>query len=189
MKSAVERAIRKRFKAFSKSERGATAVEFAMLGIPFFWIFMVIFETGAMLFAEYSIQASVQQAARLVRTGQATNNALSQQQFKDEICEMADIVIDCTKLKVYVNNYPSFTALRNNLPDIDAIATSPPTFAVGGSLQSSAVVATYDWNFITPFMGGYVPKNSNTPILGFGNINGGTARRLVGITIFRNEPF
>lgn len=189
MKSVLKRLFVKRVGEFAKAERGATAVEFAFVGIPFFWIFMVIFETGTMLFAEYSIQASVQQASRLIRTGQATNNALTEQQFRTAICDTASLVIDCTKVKVYVNNYASFTALKNNLPSIDVIASSPPTFTVGASLQTSAVVATYDWTFVTPFMGGYFDKTTGETVVGFGNINGGTARRLVGITIFRNEPF
>ena len=39
-------------KRFSKSDRGVTAIEFAMVGGPFIYLMGVIFETGLMLFTD-----------------------------------------------------------------------------------------------------------------------------------------
>ena len=99
-----------------QSESGATAVEFALVAGPFFYVLGCICETGLMLFTEYVIQNSVQEAARLVRTGQVSTSdgsvTLSVTDFKNKICEDVGVIIDCAgKVSVYVSNSDSFAAL------------------------------------------------------------------------------
>ena len=60
---------------FQKDDTGATAVEFAMVGPLFFLMLGVTLETGVMMFSEYVLQTSVQEAARIVRTGQAQTSS------------------------------------------------------------------------------------------------------------------
>ena len=66
----LNRRLARKAKRYGKSVRGATAVEFAMVAGPFFFVLGSTCETGLMLFTEYVLQKSVQEAARLVRTGQ-----------------------------------------------------------------------------------------------------------------------
>ena len=100
---------------FVKSSRGATAVEFALVGGPFFFLLGSIAETGLMLFSEYVLQNSVQEAARSIRTGQVTQTdgtqKLTDAQFKALICENVSVIIDCDAyVTVYVNSSTSFAA-------------------------------------------------------------------------------
>lgn len=169
---------------FAKSDSGATAVEFSLVAFPFFMLMGCIMETGIMLFSEYSIQAGVQEAAREIRTGQAQTASLSAAAFKNKICEITGIVINCqSALTVYVRPANTFASLSAILPSYLNVGAKPdgtpnPTsFNCGGPSQAAAVIATYDWDFTMPFM------------KFLGNINGGEKRRLYGLAIFQNEPF
>jgi Flp pilus assembly protein TadG len=175
---------RKFLKTFRASESGAPAIEFAMVAGPFFFVLGCICETGLMLFTEYVLQNSVQEAARTIRTGQAQTTGVTADQFKALICDQVNIIIDCTgKVTVYVNNDVDFAALDTKVPDPINIGTQndgssgPASYQPGDRLRTAAVIATYDWDFAFPFMDF------------LGNIANGQKRRLWGMAIFRNEPF
>lgn len=170
---------------YAKSESGAAAVEFAMVALPFFMLLGVILETGVMMFFEYTLQASVQKASRLIRTGQAKTLALTAASFKTEICKTAGLLMDCTsKVTVYVDSDPTgFGALKAKFPTPTTVGSAsdgspgPAAFNCGQPLNAVGVVATYDWNFAFPFMN----FNANTSVT--------TKRRLTGVVMFANEPF
>ena len=170
---------------FVNSERGATAVEFAMVAGPFFLILGVIIETGLMLFSEYALQSAVSDSGRLLRTGQAQNSNFSAATFKAAICSTAGVLIDCdNKVTVYVNHSgQTFAQLSAMIPSFLSIGPTisnqpyPVTYSCGGPLQPVAVVATYDWYF------------SMVGMNYLGNIMSNSARRLVGFAIFLNEPY
>jgi Flp pilus assembly protein TadG len=173
-----------RKKHFAKSESGVAAVEFALVVFPFILLLGVIIETGVMMFTEYTLQASVQQAARLMRTGQAQSGAMTAATFKAEICKTAGIIMNCSGgLTVYSDTAPTFAALKAKLPsvlNVGAAADGTPSSAsykCGAPLEAVGIVATYDWQFIFPFMS----FNANTSTT--------TKKRLVGIAMFANEPF
>ena len=178
----------RRFRRFGKSDGGATAVEFALVAGPFFFVLGAICETGLMLFTEYVLQNSVQEAARLVRTGQVSaadgTITLSSSDFKAKICEEVSIIIDCAGgVSVYVNNAASFASLTTTMADPLSVGVSNSgskykmVYQPGGQLRAATVIATYDWDFAFPFMDF------------LGNIRDGRIRRLYGLAIFRNEPF
>jgi Flp pilus assembly protein TadG len=169
---------------WKKSESGVAAVEFALVAGPFILILGSLIETGLMMLTEHAIQAGVQEASRLVRTGQVKAKNLDAAAFKAEICKTAGILINCTaSVTVFVSSAPTFAALSATLPSFlnvgptAAQPTPPTTYAPGAASQPAAVVATYDWIF------------SMWGMQAFGNVQGNAARRLVGFAIFMNEPF
>jgi Flp pilus assembly protein TadG len=171
---------KKMLKPFLKSEGGAAALEFAMVIFPFIYVLGCITETGVMLFTEYVLQSSVQDAARQIRTGGAQNAGLDAAGFKTKVCKNVGALVDCAKVTVYVKPATSFTTLKSTLPSALAISTdpgSPKSFNCGLASQPGAVIATYDWTFVFPFMSF------------LGNINGNTQRRLSGVAIYQNEPY
>jgi Flp pilus assembly protein TadG len=171
--------LRKPAARFGKNEKGAAAVEFALISVPFFYILGTIVEAGLMLFTEYTLQASVQEASRLIRTGQMQKTGMSDVAFKAKVCETAGILINCMgQATVYVDSRPSFAALDTNTPDMEEVGPDgTAAFTAGGASSATAVIVTYDWDFVLPFMSF------------FGNVDGGSARRLVGFAMFRNEPY
>jgi len=173
---------------FTRSERGATAVEFALVAGPFFFLLGGIIETGIMLFTEYVLQNATQTAARTIRTGQASSAdgtpSMVAADFKALICETVELVVDCNgKVTVYVDNGSDFVDLEGIMPeplDIGPAADGTPypeVFNPGARLRAATVVATYDWDFAFSFL----------ELLG--NVNDNKARRVYGMAIFRNEPF
>jgi Flp pilus assembly protein TadG len=169
---------------YAKAEDGAAAVEFALVAFPFLMLLGVILETGVMMFTEYTLQASVQQAARLMRTGQAQGSAMTAALFKAEICKTASLIINCTgNVTVVSKSAATFAALQTSLGsslNVGPAADGTPSaaaYSCGAPNQMVGVVATFDWNFIFPFMS----FNSN--------LSTTTKKRLVGIALFANEPF
>lgn len=176
---------------FLSNDDGVTAIEFAFLGPLFIVGLLVTFESSLMLFTEYVIQTSVQEAARLVRTGQAQDKKFKANDFKDAICSIAKFAFDCNgKLTVYMNTAATFSALEASTPSYLTITggsfgkdgdgnDNPPPFQCGNPNQAVALIATYDWNIATPWI-----------MSGFANVDGDDrTRRLVGFSMFRNEPF
>jgi Flp pilus assembly protein TadG len=169
---------------FVKSENGATAIEFAMVGGPFLLMIGVILESGSMLFTQFAIQNAVQETARQIRTGQSHSGGVSAAQFKTSLCSNASFIANCnSKLLVAVQSAANFATLQTTMPNPLGIGYLPDgsapalPFNCGNPLDAAGVVVTYDWNFIMPWMGLLT------------NIGDDSKRRLVGLAIFRNEPF
>jgi Flp pilus assembly protein TadG len=179
----LKRATTRRFR---HDTSGATAVEFAMV-IPLFLLVLgVIVETGIMMFTEYVLQTSVQEAARLVRTGQAQEKQLTAAQFKTEICRIAKIIMACeSKVTVYMKAATSFSDLASD-PSASYMnvgvnadgTTAAPTYQCGKRDEMVALIASYDYNFKIPYFMEY-----------FGNFNSKKTRRMAGFAMFKNEPF
>jgi Flp pilus assembly protein TadG len=189
---------KKRVGRYLRDDDGVTAIEFAMLGPLFLVGLMVTFESSLMLFTEYAIQTSVQEAARLVKTGQAQSYSkpgmsepgMTPAQFKSAICSIAKFAFDCEgKLTVYMKTAPSFAALEATTPAYNTITggafgktsgvDNPPPFQCGQPSEAIALIATYDWHIATPWI-----------MSGFANVDGDDrTRRLVGFSMFRNEPY
>ena len=186
MRDRLGQMLRRAATRLRRDERGATAVEFALVIGPFMLVLGVIIETGLMLFTEYVIQSSVQEAARQIRTGQAQSAAMTQATLKTNfLCDTLNIIINCnTKVYVYVNAQASYTALQAALPSMLTVgpsyggSTVNTSYNCGQPSQAVAIVATYDWEFTLPYFMGF-----------FGNMGDDQMRRLVGFAMFRNEPF
>jgi Flp pilus assembly protein TadG len=175
------------FPDYLKDDTGVAAVEFALVGPPFLFVLLAMFETGIMLFTEYAMQAGVQEAARIIRTGQAQNSPMNwtAAKFKSYVCEKATVIPSCnTKVSVYVRSLSgNFASLKATIP-ANPLAVGPATpggspttvYAHGCSQSFSAIYVTLDWDFAMPFM--------NV----MSNVGPGT-RRIVASTIFQNEPF
>jgi Flp pilus assembly protein TadG len=174
-----ENSLRNRLiRRFGKSERGVTAIEFAIVGGPFIYLLGVIFETGVMLFAEYAIENGVSRAARMIRTGQVQKGSLSASAFKDEVCGSLNSFLDCSaRLKVDVRKFTAFSDIAVPPPvDDEGNVTVDETFQAGGPMEVVVVRAYYDWKLIMP------------GISQLSNIAGG--RRLLSAgAVFRNEPY
>jgi Flp pilus assembly protein TadG len=165
-----------------RATRGATAVELAMIGLPFFVLLCSIFELGMMFMTSTTIEAASEAAARQIRTGQLqagpNNNAAG---FKSLICNgMAWIsTSDClANMSVDVQTYPSFSAMAVN-PPIAAGAIDPTqlTFNPGTSCSIELVQVFYPYTLLTPLLEPGLP-----------NLNGN--QRLLTMAIaFRNEDW
>ena len=169
-------------KRYKKSEDGATAVEFALVAAPFFYLLLAIFETGIMLFSEYVIENGTAQAARMIRTGQVQDQGFSKQQFKDQVCSGLAAFLDCdNRLHVDVQSFPDFDSVSSvSAVDGDGELTDDVTinsnYDPGEELEVVIVRVYYDWKLFTPGISKLADLANGRRVLSAG-------------AAFRNEPF
>ena len=159
---------------FGRATEGVTAVEFGLVAAPFFFLLGGILEVGVMLFSEYRLQGAVDEAGRLVRTGQATVSTA--EQFAEALCQNASGIPDCEdRIGFVVTSGTRFAEIE--MPQMTEIGPGTRTFSPGGPDQAGAIVATVDWSFVLPQM----------RLLS--NLEDNSVRRLQGISVFKSEPF
>jgi Flp pilus assembly protein TadG len=169
-------------RGLAASRGGATAVEFAIICLPFLVLLFSILELGMIFMASTTIESAAVGAARQIRIGQlqagGANNAAG---FKNLICGGISWISasDCqANLSVDVRTFTSFSAINVTPPIANhAIDQSQLTFNSGGPCQIVLVRVFYPWTLITPVLEPGLP-------------NLGTNQRLLATSIvFRNENY
>ena len=162
-----------RLRALWRSERGATAIEFALVAPCVIILLLSIVEVGVLSFVAACLDNAVASAARTVRTGQ-TDGPNTAQAFETSICGMMPEGLEACrgKLTISVRQFASFA-------NVTSAANAPPggEFSRGAAGDIMLVKATYRWPLLTPFMSRlYQPAGAGEVLLD---------ARLT----FRNEPY
>lgn len=157
---------------------GATAIEFGIIALPFFALLVALIEVSLVFFANFSLDSAVDEASRLVRTGQAQTQGFSETQFKQAICNNAHGLQNCmSTLKLDVKRFNNFSGVTMPDPlDDNGELRNDFTFDLGAGGDVIIVRAFYVWDLIANFPGS------------LGNMPDG-GRLLVATAAFRNEPF
>jgi Flp pilus assembly protein TadG len=174
-------------KSFVKDENGATAIEFGLLALPFFSLIYAILETSIVFLAGQILDSAVQDASRIVRTGQAQTASWTPARFREEICDGLYGMFDCDALKIRVSVVSSF-ATATVMPAVDeACSTSSDpedcdwtiveAYTPGDGSEIVLVQAYYKW-----------PTLLNLPGINL-QTQADHSRLLSAVRVFRNEPF
>jgi Flp pilus assembly protein TadG len=167
---------------FGRARRGAAAVEFALVILPFFLLTMGLAEIAMIGFAQSSLDFAVSETARRIRTGENQVANRSYSDIQNDICSQMNnfLALGCNgNLYIDVQRYDSFV-------DAAAGQTNPvqnnqfqPAFGYNPGAPSDVVVvrAYYRWQVMTPLFQQV-----------FQNISGGQ-RILVSTLMFRDEPY
>jgi len=166
--------------AFASAKGGATAVEFALVSIPFLALLFAIFELGAMFMASTALDSAVEQAARQIRTGQLQSGPNdSAAGFKALVCNGVSWIStsDCeANLSLDVRTFTSFSSISVTTPVKNgAIDQTQIGFSPGSSCDIVLVRAFYPWTLLTPTLEPGLP-----------NLNA-SQRLLTATAAFRNE--
>jgi len=177
---------------FRRDERGVTVIEFAILAPLFFTIIAAILETSLIFFAGQILDSAVQDAARLVLTGQMQSGPVTANNlagFRTRMCEGLYGMFTCENVKLKVSVVSSFDA-----------ATVAYPIETGNQCEVVDGVKTCKWTIVesyTPGTGGDVvlvqafykwPTLVHLP--GFNLQDQPDGTRLLGASrVFRNEPF
>ena len=94
---------------FLADERGATAVEFALVAAPFIALLVAIIQTFLVIFAGQLLETVVTQASRQILTGQAQSAGMTQDQFATLVCNQVRILFNCNNLMIDVETYSAFS--------------------------------------------------------------------------------
>lgn len=171
----------RRARELGKDTSGTTAIEFAMVGIPFLMLLFGIISVGLYFFTTFTLENAVEEAARLIRTGQAQESGMTAAQFKDEICTRVPRFVDCNgKLRVNVQKFTGFGSITaTSCTDTGGNLIDPAStaFQPGASGDIVLVTVCYEWE-----LGGKMPY------LRLGNMSNGSAL-IQAATTFKTEPY
>ena len=190
--AAAGRKFIRRTAAFKNEQSGATAMEFALVVLPFLMMIFAVINSALYFFTVNSIDRGVEDAVRQVRTGEfrfggTVGAPLNVGQFRQLICDKAKdggASIDCSNLNILIKNNGSAWAgltvdscqtAGNITASTGAAADSLATY-VGGKETVVMVTACYNWD---------LPKY--LPLLKLVNFNDGLL--IQSSSAFRSEPY
>jgi Flp pilus assembly protein TadG len=162
----------------SDCRRGATAVEFALIAVPFMMSFFAFIEIGIVFLAQEELQTATTEAARLIMTGQAQTQNLTASQFQQKVCANAVAMFNCSGIYVNVQKFSSFSGMSMLNPLQNGTFNSANlTYNSGNPGDIVLVQVFYQWPVVTALLG-----------FNLSNMNGSN-RLLVATAVFRNEPY
>ncbi len=166
---------------YRADQRGAMAIEFAMVVMPFVTLLFGTIAVGMYYFVTFSLENAVEQAARQIRTGQAQLANMTKNQFKSNVCGKAPGFIDCTNyLRVNVIEYTDFASVASPtcLDQQGKLINDPADDPVPGDAGNVVlVIVCYEWKLA-----------GMLPFLKLGSMNNGSSL-IQAATTFRTEPF
>lgn len=164
---------------FLRQEEGVAAVEFSFVALPFIALVFAILETAIVFFAGQTLEAAANDSARLILTGQAQTQGLTQATFKTQVCSRIVALFDCSGgMSIDVKTYTSFAAVNNTNPVVNGqLDTSGMGYAPGGPGDIVVMKLYYAWPIYVSIMSDNLSNLS------------GNKRLLVATVAFRNEPY
>jgi Flp pilus assembly protein TadG len=168
---------------FRRDENGATAVEFALISVPFFMLLMTTVEMALVLWTSQQMEEAVFQGSRTMLTGESrtiyNNPGTAAAQFRDAVCVNMTLISNCTsRLTVDVRTFASFGAATSSSP-ITAGVLNTAGFGFQPVTPSSIVVVRAVLSY---------PLTMSTWSTTFANLTNGE-RALMASIAFRTEPF
>ena len=146
-----------RFRRFTEDSRGATAVEFALVMIPFLGLICATIDMGVAFFIERNLDATTQNAARQIRTGavQGAGIVTAQKFVTGYVCpptgSLLGSFIDCTKLIIDVRTGSSLT--NNDLSNDFYKTPTTNQFCLGSPKTVTVVRIAYPMPWFIPVIG------------------------------------
>jgi Flp pilus assembly protein TadG len=190
VESTAGKGRRKRFVAFVRDSKGATAVEFALVATPFLALIAALIQTFLVFFAQALLENAVRQSARQIMTGQTQTadagltQLVAQGNFHQTVCNYANVLFTCTNIMVDVQVASNWSSANTGMPTL--------TFNPDGTVSSTSL-ASFQFNpgnagdivvvrvmYLWPvFFGPIITNISN-------QANG--TRMLMASAAFQNEP-
>lgn len=155
----------RRLRGFSKDQGGTSAVEFAILAMPFLLVIFSIIEMSLAFFAERVLQDGLMEAKRQVRLGKVRDEA----GFRAAMCQAGGvrILLDCGGIRVSIREVPNGGPPPGPPRDADGnIDLGRLAFAPGQRETTNIVRAYYKWPRFLPVGmtagGAYVSTSPDT---------------------------
>jgi Flp pilus assembly protein TadG len=166
----------------TKDRKGATAIEFAIIALPFFMLFMGIIEIGLTMFVDSSLNSAIRTVARQgVATGYNNKGEIAPIMQAHMAGTYRDISADSADIKFRMVVIPDVgtidsgttTVLKKYTDDPEQIFSAPSVLPSIDSQKGKVVIyaAKYKWNGYTNLMAPILPDN------------------LYAITVVKNEAF
>ena len=172
----VRRRLARAAVRFARAERGATAVEFALVSIPFLLLILAMIELGMVFLVSLTLETAIIDVGRTIRTGEVQGAKVTATDFKTSVCNKMNWLGDrCAgALTLDVRTYVDFasvgaSAANGTMPD-------PPAWDPGKAGSIVLVRAYYAWPLVTPLLNRSLQTADGTRII-------------YAATAFMNEPY
>ncbi len=184
---------------FRRDDKAATAVEFAIIAVPFLGVLLAIFESTFVLFNAEVMDNVAANVSRQLMTGQIQSSgqtcALQKQTFQNMICPLSGVRpatalpsnFDCSKVIIDVRASNAV----NNLDVSNSLYSNPSSaqFSPAPQGQNNIIRVIYPLPAILPVLAGNTTATI-APIRNGQVVNGGIwTHILMGIAVFRTEPY
>ncbi len=150
---------RRIFRHFIKNRDGVTAIEFALLAMPFFLLVCAIIETCIAFAAQELISNATDDVARQFRTGRITAASnLSETTLRKMVCDRISIMVsdDCPGLTVDLRQFATFEEAANTASS-SSLSALQPKVDLGPALTKNMLRVYYRWPIITNRLGQNLP--------------------------------
>lgn len=179
--------VRPRYAGWLGDNRGAAAIEFAIVALPFFLFLFSIIGISLYFFTTSALEHGVEAASRKIRTGQAQKGALTVGDFRKMVCDEVGSYIDCDKLSVLMQHASTWSGVSpakcvDEDGNLAASTGSADDALIDYSGEASEVVLVtlcYKWDLA-----------ASMSFLNLGSGTGGSGPAIVqAATAFRTEPY
>lgn len=168
-----------------KNQDGTTAIEFAIVAIPFLMFVCGLMGVASYFFITTSLEKGMDRESRLIRTGQAALSNLTVNEFKAGLCKEAGSWVKCNKVQVFVQKFADWASvapqpcLKADGTEVVNTANGSDSIAQysGGANDIVLVITCYKWEFA-----------ANVPYLKLGQMRDGSMMMQTATT-FRTEPY
>ncbi len=183
------------FRRFGRDERGATFMEFALVGPMFIFLLLAIIEIGLTMLTQFILDGGARTAARLVMTGQVQQGG-GISAFQSALCSQVESLLpSCSGVLFEVQTFANFSSISFTPCNTDA--NPAPTgsvacpFVPGTGGQVVGVRVSYARPYIVPWVGECLTTGHCW--LGVGTSasapSGTYTTTLMSTVVFQNEPF
>ncbi|MBU1325655.1 MAG: pilus assembly protein [Alphaproteobacteria bacterium] len=162
-----------------RPREGAAAVEFGMIALPFLFMLFAIAEIAFVFVLDSVLENAVIETGRLIRTGQASAQGFTADNFKSRMCDRMTVFASGCLGKVHVDVRVVGSYTNPTLPDPmqgGAFSATGLTYQNGAPGNLILARAWYRHTLFTPF-------------LAQGLARGGADSWLMASTAFQNEPW
>lgn len=175
--------LRKVSRAFRSREDGSTAVEFALVGMPFFFLIGALVEAGMLLLSQQTLNNALDFAARSVFTGafqEGADTSIPVDRLRKAVCTQVT-TFPCNDILIDVSTSSTFAALSLASPYDSANKRVADGFGKTFQCPSGSDVVAVRAAVTVPRYFGFLDPGVMTI--------GSTSRLLVSTVIFRAEPY
>jgi len=190
------RRARRLLRRFSRNSDGVTAVEFAIISVPFLGLLFAIFETALVFFTQQGLEAAAADAARVIMTGRSLTGSTpvggtaltSSDAFRSQImCNLRSLpsFINCNNLIIDVRNQSTFASVNLS----KTFDPNTAVFQTGGANCVVVMRVVYPMPVYLSILtaNGLIVNGVNHA--GQTYYGGGWKHMLMATQVFRNEPF
>jgi Flp pilus assembly protein TadG len=170
------RRLRKSARRVARHDGGATAVEFALVSLPFLATVFFLAENSYNFFIQSQLESATSAASRSVMIGAAQGSSITESDFRSSICSRLAIAVGCVDRlyldvrSINVDVEPHLTPASVNRVD--------NRYCLGGPGQYTVVKVAYAAPVVSSVW-------QTSPV----TLDGRTVRMLRAGFAFRNEPF